>query len=1611
MYLFAENVHEEANLQSALNFIRPMLACCVVALAANQLCAQSVTGLQGRTLKVGHSITLTLQGTDFNDSLRVIASRADVELKIVSVEATQATIQATLPADAKLGFFSLHFAFASGLIHQATVLADDLEPVVDQATNHDQATAQSVPNRCSIEGICDATRSDFYRLSLASATSLAFEVHTQPLRSPMDPVLRLYDANGVAIFEADDGALGPDCAFNYRFDSAGDYFIEVGDSRYAAGGAAYQLRVGDFPVVEQAFPGALAAATATDIAILDAAGLPRVSQTVQSPPGPSRTFSINTRLPEGRSSNWLPLWLSQLPQHIESAALLADPLSLPVGVSGRLEKAGEVDTYRLRATQGQALRIVPHTRGIGSPALLKMQLFSSADALIAETQVSEQDEWALDAVLPEDGEVRLQISDLLQRGGAQFNYALEIFSGGTFAVAFKADPAQGDQFAIELEHGAAAIDLQIQRWGYDGPIVLDWETPAAGLRIVNPVIAAGASVARIYLAADSAWQTGDLARVRLIARRAEEDAAQSPGDLSEAAASMGAGSSLLVGSRELRRLREPFLISPAEFLNGSIVASAIAASAVPFALEPAAPVQLARSATKHKIVLNLRRTQPEFKAAVELLPLGLKAPSAAAEADTRHAGLAGWQFAATFENDVYTLNFLRPSPALTAAGAGAGAGAGVAEIGGEVGGEVEPEPKHISLLSFATFNGRGQLQSHDLPIEWIDPLKVALEFPEPWIQGGALRVRAIVQRQGNDPQPVVLTAAHLPEGLILPAPITLPADQRQVEFELGTSAAATFADGSELILTAASQYAGNEFSVTSSQRLPPAIAGPQTLNVFPPQIQLRSRRAQQQLVITAGKTQTDARDWTRLAKISVENPAVAEIRQGAVHPLATGATELIVQVGAVRQSVPLIVELPTTAERVDFESEVLVALSKQGCNSGACHGSPTGKGGFRLSLRAFDLQLDQLTLIYEEYGRRTNVLAPEQSLMLLKPTMQVPHGGGKQLHVEDTAYKLLRDWVAQGATADPIDTPRIERIEVYPNDRQVLSVADGGQQLAVTAHLADGTQRDVTHIVAYESSDDSVATVTPDGWVQPQGRGEVAVLVRCLEYIETVPLLFIEPQADFEWAAPAEINYVDTLVHKKLQQLQYLPAPAASDAEFLRRVSLDVIGILPSVQETQAFLADASPDKRSRLIDALLERPEYSKFWALKWGDLLKLTSKLVGDAGVHKYYRWLETSLRDNQPYDQFARELLTSSGSTLSNPPANFYRAAANMNESVENISQVFLGARVQCAKCHNHPFERWTQDNYYGLGAFFNRVQRRQTQRLGEQFIYTAASGEVTQPRTGKLVQPWLPQTGSIVIEGDDDRRVVFVDWLVDPANPYFARIEANRLWSHLFARGIVDPIDDFRDSNPPSNAELLDALAEDFIASGYDRKHLLRVILNSQTYQASCQTNRFNQDDRQYFSHQEPRLLGAEQLLDAINRTLAITQPLGNLPAGTLATHVPAPDIAQVAFLKALGQPERSTVCACERSVASDLGMAIELINGPAMHEKLRDPNNRFRQSLAAGASVSDIVFELYMTALCRPASESELAFAIAHCNKHEDPAVGLEDVCWALLNCDEFLFQH
>jgi len=808
----------------------------------------------------------------------------------------------------------------------------------------------------------------------------------------------------------------------------------------------------------------------------------------------------------------------------------------------------------------------------------------------------------------------------------------------------------------------------------------------------------------------------------------------------------------------------------------------------------------------------------------------------------------------------------------------------------------------------------------------------------------------------------------------------------------------------------ATSPASAEPEATSAPALEPIVVGsPERIEMQPPTMTLTSPQRKMHVVISGFYPDGSTQDLTRAAKLVSNNELVARVENGVVIPVGNGQAEIIAAVGGKDVKSTVTVSNFETPEQVSFQYGTLVALSKQGCNQGACHGSPSGKGGFRLSLRAYDPAVDTETLVREAFNRRTDVYEPEMSLLLRKPLMEVAHGGGQRLKKSDPSYTLLRDWIDQGCKLDAAEAPTCVKVEVFPRQRIFRRPAHT-QQMLVLAHFSDGSVQDVTELACYSSSDEGVATVDNSGYVVASDRGEAAILVRYLEKMETSSLVFLRDIEGFEWNNPPENNFVDHDMFEKLRQLQILPSDLCTEEEFLRRVYLDAIGVLPTVAEAQAFLSDQAPDKRAKLIDALLERPEYAEFWAMKWADLLRLRNNKVTPAGVYKFHHWLVSALRDNMPADRFARELLTADGSTFANPAANFYRTAADANDCTETTSQLFLGIRIQCAKCHNHPFERWTQDNYYGIGAFFNRVQKKPGSSPDELIVFVSRSGEVTQPRTGKQVKPWLPLKGDADSPGEDDRREALAAWLTSPDNPFFAKVEVNRMWGHLMGRGIVEPVDDFRDSNPPSSAPLLDHLAKDFVAHGFDRKHTLRTILNSRIYQLSSRKNDFNRNDTRYFSHATTRLLGAEQLLDAICRVTNVEEKYAGLPSGTRATQLPSPDVDNY-FLKVFGQPARETACQCERSSDSNLSQALQMINGPLVHTKVRDDKNRLRTMAAATKTDSDIVTELYLAALSRPPSEAELSAATKHVSAGADRMQGLEDVCWALLNANEFLFQH
>jgi hypothetical protein len=708
----------------------------------------------------------------------------------------------------------------------------------------------------------------------------------------------------------------------------------------------------------------------------------------------------------------------------------------------------------------------------------------------------------------------------------------------------------------------------------------------------------------------------------------------------------------------------------------------------------------------------------------------------------------------------------------------------------------------------------------------------------------------------------------------------------------------------------------------------------------------------------------------------------------------------------------------------------MAVLSKAGCNLGACHGNTNGKGGFKLSLRGEDPAGDYAALVRQVDQRRVNLLDPEASLILQKPAGLVVHQGGVRFHRDSEEYRILFGWIAAGTPAPDPSLPQVVRLEVTPSEAVLVEPVEQVQLQAI-AHFSDGAQRDVTSLACYELTN-RLASVDHDGRLHRDELGETTVIVRYLNQQQPVRLAFLPARPDFVWSEPPAANYIDELVHAKLRTLQTNSSSLSDDGTFIRRAFLDAIGLLPTADEARRFIADPSPEKRTRLIDDLLARPEFAEHWALKWADLLRNEEKVLDTKGVDVFYTWIRDSMAAGKPLNQFVRELVAARGSTYNNPPANFYRANRDPLTRGETAARLFLGVRLQCARCHNHPYDRWTQDDYYSWAALFGRIdyEIKQNDRKdkfdkhefdGEQVVLIRDAGEVENPRIKQSAPPKFLGADTPTMDPESDRLPPLADWLSSPGNELFARSQANFIWYHLVGRGIVEPIDDFRVTNPPSNPPLLDALARDLADSGFDLRHLVRTILNSRTYQLSSEPNETNAADESNFARAIVRRLPAEKLLDAQCQALDVAIELNGYPLGTRAGQVKGtirirnrekrPSSAD-RFLKTFGKPERLLACECERSNETTLKQAFTLIGDQGLETMLAKGDNRLARLARSELSGRDIVTELYWSALGRGPNAEELAAAEQLLlSAGEDRFPTLQDIAWALLNAKEFVFRH
>ncbi|HEX7378038.1 MAG TPA: DUF1549 domain-containing protein [Pirellulales bacterium] len=775
---------------------------------------------------------------------------------------------------------------------------------------------------------------------------------------------------------------------------------------------------------------------------------------------------------------------------------------------------------------------------------------------------------------------------------------------------------------------------------------------------------------------------------------------------------------------------------------------------------------------------------------------------------------------------------------------------------------------------------------------------------------------------------------------------------------------------------------------------------------------LRGKDSQQQLLVAAHYNSGQVRDLTRDVTYAANPPGIVTIdASGLVLPVSDGpVTVTATATNGLKATIELLVANTINDTPINFPNQVVPIFTKLGCNSGGCHGKASGQNGFKLSLLGFEPGEDYEHLVKEGRGRRLFPADPDRSLLLLKPINAAPHGGGQRMDADSHEYKLIRRWIVQGMPYGSNDDPKVVRIEVIPGERSMQR--GGSQQIITLAHYSDGSIDDVTRVATYDSNDPEMAECSPTGLVATrQLTGDVAIMARYQGQVgvfrATIPL-----GINVENLPPTK-NFIDEFVFKKLKTLGVPPSAVCDDATFIRRVSVDLAGHLPSPEETEAFVAEQDAAKRQKLIDRLLDSPSYADYFANKWSAILRNKRRSPNyTRGSYAFHGWIRDSFYENKPYDQFVRDIVAASGEIGDNPPVVWYREVKDVDQQVEDTAQLFLGLRIQCARCHHHPFEKWSQRDYYGMAAYFSQVGRKAGFEPDEQRIFhRRGQAGATNPKTGERLSPTGLGGEPLKAAPENDPRQSLADWMSDPSNPFFAKALVNRYWKHCFSRGIVEPEDDMRVTNPASNPELLSALAEHFIAHRFDLKDLLRTICSSNTYQLAADPNDYNVNDKQNFSRYYPKRLTAEVLLDAIDSVTSSATSFSGLPAGTHAIELPD-NGANNYFLTVFGRPEGSSACECERSQEANLAQSLHLLNSPDMQTKLSQGQGRAAQlAQDAKRTPEEKVRWLYLAVFSRPPVADEMSVALAHINRIENKQQAYEDILWALVNTKEFLFNH
>lgn len=780
------------------------------------------------------------------------------------------------------------------------------------------------------------------------------------------------------------------------------------------------------------------------------------------------------------------------------------------------------------------------------------------------------------------------------------------------------------------------------------------------------------------------------------------------------------------------------------------------------------------------------------------------------------------------------------------------------------------------------------------------------------------------------------------------------------------------------------------------------------LNVYPKDINLSTNKDRQLVVVQAVQADGITRDVSKEAAMTIANPAVCRRDGTTFYPMADGQTELKVEFGGQMLTIPVKVERAAESRPISFKLDVMPVWMKTGCNTGSCHGAARGKDGFRLSLFGFDPDGDYLRITREMPGRRIDFAVPEASLMIEKSIGVVPHTGGKRFEKDSEYSKTVIDWISAGCPRDPAEVATCIDLELYPKDG-VLDGQGATQQVTARAKYSDGTDRDVTNLALYLSNNDTSASISPDGLITAGARGEAFVMARFSTFTVGSHFVVLPKGLVYEDKPKPQVNYIDELVNLKLKKLRIEPSGRSSDEEFLRRLYVDLVGMVPTEEEYTRFMTSTEPDKRDKLIDELLGRKEFTEVWVSKWAEWLMMrSSNQTSLKSITLYYTWLSEQIADNVPLDKMVREILGANGGTFKNPPTNFYQIEPDRLKVAENVAQIFMGMRTQCAQCHNHPFDRWTMDDYYSFAAFFSQIGRKQGEDYREQIVFNSGGGEVNHLVGGRVMAPVFLGGGPADVAGKD-RRVVLADWLASPKNPYFAQNFVNRIWHHFFNIGIVEPVDDVRVSNPASNSPLLAEMAKRFTESNYDFKGMVRDICRSEAYQRSTEKNATNATDERNFASQTLRRIKAESMLDIISQVTSTKDKFPRLPLGARAVQI-ADGATSTYFLTTFGRATRETACSCEVKMEPTLSQALHLLNGDTTNNKIQQ-GGLIAAMLKEKIPPEQIVEKLYIRAVSRKPTADEAAALKPLFVEGSDPKQALDDIFWALLNSREFLFNH